>query len=301
MSTSSKPLRQPGLIVYLCGVGTSALALWLVHHLNEHHEFNIMGWYLNAIIPGGALIVGIASGIGYAVASRMLQVKLSKAFVFGMITTAIIDYIAAQYLTYTHIIERLHIPPERYGFTDYIREICEGMAFSSRNSAEPGSPLGMWGYLFKLLEMGGYALGAMIPSLAVFGMPYCKKCQQYLKAHRSGHIHSPDQWSNVKKLAKKERLAALQAAVGALTARANQVVAPIAAAPLADTEAAVAALDPAIQKDAAARITFELKKCPRCDAHHLTLNLFNFTVDKKSAVNALAKIDKTESPAPVAA
>lgn len=297
MSTPSKPLRQPGLIVYLCGLGTSALALWLVHYLNETQAFNIMGWYVNAIIPGGALIVGIASGVGYAVASRVLQVKLSKAFVFGMITTAIIDYIAAQYLTYTHLLERLHIPPERYGFTDYIREICEGMSFKSRNSNEAGSPLGMWGYLFKLLEMGGYALGAMVPSLTVFGMPYCKKCQQYLKAHRTAHIHSPDQWSVVKKLAKKDRLAALQAAIQALTDRANQIVGPIAAAPLADTEAAVAALDSAIQKDAAARITFDLKKCPQCDSHHLKLTLTNFTVDKKAAMTEVAKIDKTEQAA----
>ena len=35
MSTPSKPLRQPGLIVYLCGLGTSALVLWLVNYLNE--------------------------------------------------------------------------------------------------------------------------------------------------------------------------------------------------------------------------------------------------------------------------
>lgn len=300
MSTPNKPLRQPGLIVYLCGLGTSALALWLVNYLNESQDFNIMGWYINAIIPGGALLVGIASGVGYAVASRLLQVKLSKAFVFGMITTALIDYVAAQYLTYTHVLERLNIPPERYGFTDYIREICEGMSFRDRNSGEAGGALGMWGYLFKLLEMGGYALGAMVPSLTVFGMPYCKKCQQYLKAHRTAHIHSPDQWPVVKKLAKKERLAALQTAIQALTDRANEITAPIASAPLADTEAAVAALDSTVQKDAAARITFTLKKCPQCDAHHLKLTLSHFTVDKKAAFSDIARIDKTELATAVA-
>ncbi|MDB6004682.1 MAG: hypothetical protein JWR15_1669, partial [Prosthecobacter sp.] len=99
MNTSSKPLRQPGLLVYLCGLGTSALALWLVQLANDHGE-NIMGWYANGIIPAGALIVGMASGLGYAIGSRVLNVKLSKAFVAGMITTAVVDYFAAQYLTY---------------------------------------------------------------------------------------------------------------------------------------------------------------------------------------------------------
>ncbi|MES2506243.1 MAG: hypothetical protein V4599_06040 [Verrucomicrobiota bacterium] len=294
MGTSSKSPRQPGIIVYLCGLGTSALALWLVHYLHESQQFNIMGWYLNAIIPAGAMLVGIASGLGYAIASRVLQVKLSKAFVLGMITTAVIDYFAAQYLTYTHLLEQSNISPERYGFTDYIREICEGMAFKGRNSDEVGSPLGIWGYLFKILELGGYVLGAIVPSLTVFGMPYCKSCQQYLKNHRTAHIHSPALWSTVKKLKKNERLAALQEAIQTLAERANEIAGSIATVPLAETESAIAALDQDIQKDAAARITFTLKKCPQCEAHHLKLTLTNFTVDKNAAFNNFATIDKTE-------
>jgi hypothetical protein len=39
-----------------------------------------------------------------------------------------------------------------------------------------------------------------------------------------------------------------------------------------------------------------LKKCPRCDAHHLQLNLTNFTVDKKVPTNRLLNLDKTELP-----
>jgi hypothetical protein len=295
MSTPSKPLRQPGLIVYLCGLATSALALWLVQIANDHGE-NIMGWYANGIIPAGAFLVGIASGVGYAVGSRVLNVKLSKAFVFGMITTAVIDYFAAQYLTYLSLVELHHIPVERYGFIDYFREISESMSFKSRNSGDAGSPLGLWGYFYKLLEITGYAGGAMMPSMMVFGMPYCKGCQQYLKKHRTGHIHSPEQWPVVKKLKSKERLPALQAAIQALTARANEFTAPIAAAPLAETEAAIATLDQTIQKSAAARITYTLKKCPRCDAHHLQLDLTNYTVDKKVATATVVKLDKTKVP-----
>lgn len=293
MSTPSKPLRQPGLIVYLCGLATSALVLWGVQVANENGE-NIMGWYANGIIPAGAFLVGIASGVGYAVGSRLLQVKLSKAFVFGMITTAVADYFAAHYLTYLNVIELHHIPTERYGFIDYFREISEGMAFKDKHSGEPGSPLGMWGYVYKVLEIGGYSVGAMFPSLMVFGMPYCKGCQQYLKKHRTGYLHAPEQWSVVKKLKKKERLAALQASIKDLIGRANEFTGPIAAAPLAETEAALATLDQTIHKDAAARITYTLKKCPRCDAHHLELSLFNYTEDKKVANSNVATIDKTK-------
>lgn len=296
MGTASKPLRQPGLIVYLSGLATSALALWLVHYLHESQQYNIMGWYINAIIPAGALAVGIASGAGYAIASRMLQVKLSKAFIWGMVTTAIADYFAAQYLSYSHLIEQLHVSPERFTFIDYLREMCEGMAFNDRRSGEPGSPLGLWGYLFKLLELTGYVLGALFPSLTVFGMPYCKSCQQYLKNHRTAYIHSPAQWSVVKKLKKKERQTALQEAIQALGEQANDIAGSIAGAPLAETEAAMASLDPQLQKDAAANMSFLLKKCPQCEAHHLSLTLTNFTVDKKVNSSSYSQIDKTEVP-----
>ena len=155
--------------------------------------------------------VGAASGAGYAVASRLLQVKLSKAFVVGMITTAIIDYFAAQYLTYTNILERLHLSADRYTFVDYVGNICEQMSFKDAHSDKPGSPLGVFGYFFKLLEIAGYALGACWPSAMVFGMPYCKKCQQYLKPYRTAYVHSQDLWSTVKRLSKKERIEKLRA------------------------------------------------------------------------------------------
>ena len=298
MSTPGKPLRQPGLIVYFSGVGTSALVLWLVYYLNDCHHFNVMGWYVNGIIPAGALAVGVVSGTGYAIASRLLHVKLSRLFVLGMLSTAVLDYVAAQYLTYTNILERFHVGADRYTFLDYIRQICEHMTFKDSHSDKPGSPLGMFGYFFKLLEMAGYAGGAMIPSAMVYGMPYCKNCQQYLKARRTVHIHSPERWPEVKKLGKKARLEKLQTAIRDLAARADQITGPIRQAPLAETEAALAGLDSAIQKDAAARITFDLKKCPGCDAHHLKLTLANYTVDKKAATKLLVALDKTEQAPP---
>jgi hypothetical protein len=65
-------------------------------------------------------------------------------------------------------------------------------------------------------DLKGYFPFKPPSSLAVCGMPYCKGCQQYIKKHRTGHIHSPERWSVVKKLGKKQRLPAPQAAVQAL-------------------------------------------------------------------------------------
>lgn len=291
-SAPSKPLRQPGLIVYLCGLGTSALVLWGVDLLNGQGT-NIMGWYVNGIIPGGALVVGIVSGLGYAIGSRLLNVKISRAFVLGMITTALLDYVAAQWVTWSNLIEKHHATAESYPFLQYIRDICEGMSFTSRNSDKPGSPLGAFGYLFKLLEMAGYACGAMLPSAILRGMPYCHGCQYYLKRHQTTVINATSSWAQIKKLAKKERLEALTAAVQDVAVKTQQALATVEDTPFEETATRLATLDKSATKDAPASVAFTLKKCPHCDAHHIAATLTNKTVDKKVATKVLANLDKT--------
>ncbi|MBI5774295.1 MAG: hypothetical protein HZA89_11200 [Verrucomicrobia bacterium] len=287
----SKALRQPGLIVYACGLGTSLLVLWCVNIWNEHGE-NIMGWYASGVFPVGAFYVGVASGLGYAFGSRLLNVKLSKAFVWGMIVTGLLDYVAAQYVTYMNIIEQHHIPPDRYSFMSYIQDICENMAFKESGS-RVGSPLGTLGYIYKVLEMGGYALGTMLPSLYMSRMPYCKRCQFYLKAHQITHLHSSFPWAEIKKLKRKERLEPLAQAVHELQQRIIPMVERATNATLVDTVSMLEALDQKVNKNAAARVTFTLKKCPRCDAHHVLLKLSKYNEDGKLDENLFAKIDKT--------
>ncbi len=288
-----KSLRQPGLIVYFCGLGTSALVLWLVNLINDHGE-NIMGWYANGIIPAGALIVGIVSGLGYAFGSYFLNVKLSKAFVLGMITTALLDYIAAQWITWSNFNEMHHISDARYPFTQYIRDIYEGMSFKRSGSKEAGSPLGVWGYCFKLLEMGGYALGAMLPSAVLRGMPYCHSCQYYLKKHQTTVINSPSSWAQIKKLPKNERLAALTEAVQDVAGRTQLALNAVQMTSFEATAGELAMLDKKAVKDSPASVSLILKKCPQCDAHHIKATLVNKTVNKKVANSVIQNLDKTK-------
>ncbi len=292
MEEAKKPLRQPGVLVYLAGIGTSLLALWGVHALNDAGT-NIMGWYANYIIPVGALLVGVASGLGYAVGSRVLQVKLSRSFLWGMLLTGMLDYVAAQYLTYLHILEKHHASEAMYPFMQYFRDITEGMVFKSSRSSGSGAEMGMFGYFFKLLEMIGFALGTMLPSLTVFGIPYCKHCQVYLKPHKKAFVHSTESWSNVGKLKRKERGPVLEQAVAAVLEKAGPVSDLLLQIPFPETLVELQKLDQTEQKETLARVTYILKKCPKCEAHHITTNLFNFQPDKKFAVTTLVEMDKT--------
>lgn len=295
MATSPRSLRRPGVVVYLCGLTTSILALAAVELANRNGT-NIMGWYINGFIPGGALLVGIGSGLGYAAASRVLQVKLVGGFIAGMVVTALLDYLAAQYVTYLNLLEQHHVAPEFYPFTQYVRDMCEKMSFVKSGSKTPGSALGLFGYFFKFLEMAGYVLGATLPSLIVSNLPYCKACQKYLTKHRTAFFSSPMLWSDVKKLAKKEREPVLLSAIAPLMERAEQVCQRVAVASLADTEAILADLDAKAAPDTAAHVAITLLKCPTCDAHVMRVNLVNYKIDKQVANSQISTLEKIEQP-----
>ena len=270
------------------------LTIAAVHWLNHHNTY-AMGWFANGIIPVGAIFVGVASGLGYAIGSRLLHVKLGPWFLALMFITGVIDYFVVEYLTYTSIMNAIQVPGVQYSFLDYMRDQAEQMRFHDRHDArkEPGAPLGGWGYIVQLLILFGFALGNMIPSLCVFGMRYCHRCQTYLKKHRVGYFRSPESWSEIKRLKKADRKAALNAIAAATTTAARQIAEPLLQAPYAETDAAIDRLEPNPPKDAAATVSFSIMKCPHCDAHYLTVAMNTFTADKKPATGTLCEFDKT--------
>jgi DNA-directed RNA polymerase subunit M/transcription elongation factor TFIIS len=288
--------RQPGFLVYLSGVGTSALALYGVRVLNNHGEY-IMGWYANGIIPAGALLVGMVSGLGFAVASRVLHVRLTRSYVLGMIATGILDYVAATYLTYQTLLEEHHVTEAAYSFFQYAQDIAEKMSFSH------GSPLGKFGYLYKLLEIAGFSLGTMMPAAVLFKMPFCVACQKYLVTHKKGFLSSAatrDAAVSTKQT-RAAREAAIRDANNEMARSAVQLATRMRGAPLADVVAALEEdTEAAKNKAAAATVLVHLKKCPRCEAHHVSFQLESVNLDKKRTVTVLPAVDATGAPSPAA-
>jgi hypothetical protein len=304
MSAMSSPdrvvgVRQPGLLVYLCGLGTSALVLWLAHLLAEGGT-NVMGWYVNAIIPAGAILVGFLSGSGYALGSYFLEIKLSRAFVLGMITTAILDYWAAEYLAYSRLLKSHHASPDAYPFFRYVRDVCENMTFKSSSSAS-GTELGVGGYFFKLLELTGFTLGMMGPSAFLRAIPYCRRCQRYLKVEHTGYLESEMRRKELDAQPRKERPLALQNAVAQVWQAATQRVTDVPRATLDETRTLVRELNPRHERASTAQVEFKLRKCPACEGHHLRVTLNYLGLDKRPVIKQIAVFDKTQAATETAA
>jgi hypothetical protein len=269
--------RQPGLLVYLAGVATSVVTLWLVGVLNDHGTY-VMGWYANGIIPAGALLVGILSGSGFALGSRVLHVRLTRGYVIGMLSTGVLDYVVATYLTYTNLLEQQHATAAQYSFLQYVQDISEGMSFSK------WSTLGALGYVFKLLEIAGFALGGMLPAALLFKMPYCGPCQKYLVKQRTGFLSTGVKRDAITpwKRTKEQRAAAAGEAATEIAQKARAIAAQMRGAGLARvTELFDSELERRATKDRAATGTAYLRKCPTCDAHHVDFHLAGLNAAKK--------------------
>jgi hypothetical protein len=294
----ARTMRQPGYLVYAAGVGTSLLALWIVQLCQKGGE-NPMGWYVNGILPAGALLVGIVSGLGYALASRYFNVKLTKAFVLGMLVTGLVDYAAMQWFAYTSLLEEHHATSDMYSFVQYLRDLTEHMRFSSSHGSD-STELGVGGYFFKLLEVAGFAGGTMIPSAVLFKLPYCTACQRYLKEVQSAYLRSNATRGDIFALPRKQRPAAIAQSAEEVVAKSTQILQAAASLSLADTRALLQTYGARSEKEAIARIELALKKCPDCETHRLSATLHYTGADKKPARRAAGAIDKI-APARAAA
>lgn len=59
-------------------------------------------------------------------------------------------------------------------------------AFAWDNHGKPGEPFGVWGYGMRALEIAGFALGGLIAPAILFAVPYCDRCQIYMRSKELG-------------------------------------------------------------------------------------------------------------------
>jgi hypothetical protein len=175
---------RPAHWVIAAGLATTAVALYGVHWLNTHtDDFNVMGWYVNYVIPLGALLVGLVAGSGYGMASWVTSVKISRRLLWLMLALQVTAYFAALYVEYRQL--DLYEGGRRVGFLEYVDRSARQFAWKQRDG-RPGTPLGAWGYAFRLLELGGFVAGGLVIPLILKGHPYCEACQLYLRRKALG-------------------------------------------------------------------------------------------------------------------
>lgn len=168
--------------VILGGLATTLLTLAAVWAI-EGRGVTVMGWYLDYVIPIGALGVGLAASSGYGLVSWLRGVRISSRLLVGIFAIQIGVYFAAswiQYASYAPVYEDGTAVP----FTTFFDATTRAFAFVGKDGAQ-GTPYGVWGYLFRALDVCGFCLGSLIAPAVLRGRAYCESCSLYMRSAKS--------------------------------------------------------------------------------------------------------------------
>lgn len=199
---------KPYFAVLMSGLLTTAATLAGVYWLGKNTaDFHIMGWYANYVIPVGAILVGIAAASGYAVASWLTGTRISKGLLVAVLFFQAAAYVTAEYVEYRDVMDGLKrqglvVVPEP-SFAEYYDIKARNFAWKKEGGdKKPGQPLGGWGYVFVLLGAAGFIVSGLIAPAALFSVPYCDRCQRYMKRTVLGVLPAS---VPVKKIGKKDQ------------------------------------------------------------------------------------------------
>lgn len=288
--------RLPSLMVTMCGVVVSSATLFAVYYLGEF-DVNPMGMYVYGVIPIGAVLVGAATGLGYAYGAKFLQVKLHKRYIGAMVVIGLLTYWTALFVTYAHEIEKAGVSAGDYTFVDYLRDSCELMTFGQKNAGGQSAPLGALGYLFKALEMVGFVAGATIPAVIVGGVPYCERCRKYLKHFAKGFRHSQDNWSDIRFQGNAEKLLIVNAAINSLGPQSAREFELLQSGSADEWKAYVGKFEPKANLLRLARLEYVVEKCPTCPAHRVTITQVHCGPNgapKKTILHLVERFEQSE-------
>jgi hypothetical protein len=171
------------VLVVMAGVITTALALLGVWWLdNNTTDFHVMGWYGDYVIPAGALLVGMAAGSGYGVASYLTGFRIRRSLLLAVLALQLGAYAGAQYLEFRSLTRAAPLVDpdgQELTFAQYYR--LQAMSFAWDDHGRRGEPLGEWGYFFLGLGVVGFALGGVLAPALLMKVPYCERCALYMK------------------------------------------------------------------------------------------------------------------------
>ena len=175
-----------GFVLELAMIVTCVAAAVANVALAHYAGFNLFGLTLWFVIPVGAIIVGAIAASGAIVAARLFDIRPSmlqsviSAAIIGAATMLLIYFL--EYNTLEVRGSKLRSLIDFWTYVDL--SLTKTHMRLSRSQQDLGEA-GDLGYLFALLKLGGFVLGAFFIFALIRGMAACPRCGAYFKTLRT--------------------------------------------------------------------------------------------------------------------
>lgn len=154
--------------------------------LAHYAGFNLFGLTFFFVVPAGAMIVGAIAASGAIVAARLFDIRPSlwqsiiSAAIIGAATMLLIYFLEYNMLEVRGTKIRTLID-----FWTYIDVSLTRTHMRLGRARQDLGEAGDLGYLFMLLKLGGFVLGAFFIFALIRGMAACPRCGAYFKTVRT--------------------------------------------------------------------------------------------------------------------
>lgn len=259
-------------LIYLSGITTSVIALFLILLITKYLDFNLLGFYV-WIFPIGAFIAGMASGSGYTICSRKLKVKRGKWLAVSVGIIAVTIYFLFHYLVYV-------LTASDSSFSAFITNTLDSASNSSltigKSFKSKIDNVGYAGYGFLALEYIGFMIGSLAVVLPEKESSICcEACKKYYKRSKEIFYYMPPlDKANLDSLSASEKTSQIAANTAKLHEELENIRETLKGMTLKQTLDYLRSLTQKSSNRTNFYIKFAIEYCPKCSDHDILLELF---------------------------
>lgn len=258
-------------IIYISGIITSVITMFLVLMMIQYLDFNLLGFYL-WIFPVGAFIAGMVSGTGYLVSSRKLKLKRGKMFTVSVGIIAFAIYIFVHYLVYV-------AAGGDASFSAFISYTLDSAGNSSltigKSHKSTIDNVGYVGYGLLALEYLGFIIGSVVIVLPEKESSiYCEVCKKYFKRSSENFTYMPHlDKTDLNDLSDSEKSSQIAANTAQLRNELEKIRETLKGKTLKQTIEFLNSLSQQSSNRTNFYIKFAIESCPKCGDHDILVQL----------------------------
>ena len=161
------------------GIFTSILVTAFLVFLEQKYEFSPYSLLIWLVIPAGAIISGAFAAVGYYLGAKILHAKPTPSLFPLIYAVSAFSYFLFYFINYQ--IYEIEGKPLSHviGFGEYLHMVFTNTTFSLTRSGGDSGALGIWGYVFPILNIIGFSTGGFFMYWLLAEKPFCDFCEKF--------------------------------------------------------------------------------------------------------------------------